>query len=135
MGPAPAISLMSAPAAKARSLPVTTMARIPSSRSSASSASHSASMVGPFSAFSCFGRLSRTSATRRASSRSTRTRDSAWARSPPRQARKHPQGMDSKTVGSCAAQAGQYSAYAEMPACPQSGQIRPAPACRARSSS
>ena len=73
IGVASAISPMSAPAAKARSLPVTTIARTPSSRSSSSSASHSASMTAPLSAFSCFGRLRRTSAVRWSACRSTST--------------------------------------------------------------
>ena len=50
IGLASAISPMSAPAAKARSLPVTTIARTSSSRSSCSRASQSASITAPFSA-------------------------------------------------------------------------------------
>jgi len=49
---------MSAPAAKALSLPVMTMAPTPSSASQARSASPSSAMSCGLSAFICFGRLS-----------------------------------------------------------------------------
>src|SRR5919201_190439 len=54
---------MSAPAAKARSLPPSTMQRTPSSRSSSCSALTSSSISSSDSAFSASGRLSRTTAT------------------------------------------------------------------------
>ena len=78
MGVAFAISPMSAPAANARSLPVTTIARTLSSLSSSSSATQSASMTAPLSALSCFGRFSRTSAVRWSGLRSTRTSCSSF---------------------------------------------------------
>src|SRR4051812_25323171 len=54
---------MSAPAAKARSLPPTTSARMSVSASSSCNAATSAPISPPESAFNCFGRLSRTIAT------------------------------------------------------------------------
>jgi len=50
---------MSAPAANARSLPVSTMQPMPSSASKASSARPSSSISGSLKAFSCLGRWSR----------------------------------------------------------------------------
>ncbi|MBF8284237.1 MAG: hypothetical protein HW378_3152 [Anaerolineales bacterium] len=58
--PAPAISLMSAPAANARSFPVTTMQPIAGSRSKSSSAVISSSISVALSAFNSLGRLRRT---------------------------------------------------------------------------
>src|SRR2546423_1389394 len=55
---------MSAPAAKALSLPVITMAPMPSFASKACSAAPSSCMSCGLSAFSCFGRLSVTRPTR-----------------------------------------------------------------------
>src|SRR2546426_6421837 len=55
---------MSAPAAKAFSFPVMTMAPTPSSASKACSAAPSSCMSCGLSAFSCFGRLSVTTPTR-----------------------------------------------------------------------
>ena len=65
------VSLMSAPAAKARSLPVRTMQRIASSSSSAERTATSSFMSSSFSAFNTSGRLSWTTAI--ASSRVTTT--------------------------------------------------------------
>ena len=62
---------MSAPAAKARSLPPSTIARTDSSRSSSASVCTSSSISSSESAFSASGRLSRTTAT--APSRSVKT--------------------------------------------------------------
>ena len=59
-----AISLMSAPAAKALSLPVSSMQPMPSSASKASIAWISSLMSARLSALSCCGRLSRMMPTR-----------------------------------------------------------------------
>ena len=73
------IAPMSAPAAKARSLPVTTMQPMPGSRSKASSAAPSWSISASFSALSCLGRLSVTTPVRRSPSPWTEVRTSgSW---------------------------------------------------------
>jgi hypothetical protein len=78
------MAAMSAPAAKAFSLPVMTMQPTPASASAARRATPSWSINSLFSALSCLGRFNRSSAVRRAPSPrcSVKTRGSVFIRSP-----------------------------------------------------